>query len=222
MWCYFHGLSHKMTGCFCLEMAIGPLAATQNKTLSLSHYQHCHGSQVDVSYCVNGVRADSCHNWAPFVFVVVIALLMVPVFIYFVQKFPNFCSQMCGLGSMSVRFMFTKFLWSVVQPTAHLSWISVMLHCYRQWMNKFSKMKVHCRTYNHCLFVSYLTSVAFGYRWISDTKFQKFSNKGWIWIFKKFIGYGSGVKKSISAHLCYAAHNKSNLKKNLFKLSFSC
>jgi len=68
-------------------------------------------------------------------------------------------------------------------------------------MNKFSKMKVHWWTYNHCLFVSYLASVAFGYGWISDTKFQKFSDKDWIWIFKKCIGNGSGVEKSISAHL---------------------
>jgi len=30
-------------------------------------------------------------------------------------------------------------------------------------MNKFSKMKVHWWTCNHCLFVSYLASVAFGY-----------------------------------------------------------
>jgi len=68
-------------------------------------------------------------------------------------------------------------------------------------MNKFSKMKVHWWTYNHCLFVSHLTSVAFQYGGISDTKFQKFLDKDWIWIFKRFIGYGSGVKKSISAHL---------------------
>jgi len=27
-------------------------------------------------------------------------------------------------------------------------------------------------------------------------------DKDWICIFKKFIRYGSGVKKSISAHLC--------------------
>jgi len=70
-------------------------------------------------------------------------------------------------------------------------------------MNKFSKMKVHWWTYNHCLVVSYLTSVAFGYEWITDTEFQKFSDKDWIWIFKKFIRYGSGVKKSISAHLWF-------------------
>jgi len=37
MWCYFYGLGQKMTGCFCLEVSIGPLAATQNKTPSLSH-----------------------------------------------------------------------------------------------------------------------------------------------------------------------------------------
>jgi len=34
---------------------------------------------------------------------------------------------MCGLGLISGRFRFIKFLPSVVQPTAHLSWISVML-----------------------------------------------------------------------------------------------
>ena len=124
---------------------------------------------------------------------------MVPVFIYFFQKFPNFCGQMCGLGFISIRFRFTKLLSSVVQPTARLLWISVML----QAMDKFSKMKVHWWTYNHYLFVSYLTKVAFGYRWILDTKFQIFSDKDWIWIFIKFIGYGSGVKKSISAHLCH-------------------
>jgi len=72
-------------------------------------------------------------------------------------------------------------------------------------MDKFSKMKVHWRTYNHCLFVSYLTRIAFGYQWLWDTKFQKFSDKDWIWIFKKFIRYRSGVKKSISAHLCWLA-----------------
>jgi len=71
-------------------------------------------------------------------------------------------------------------------------------------MNKISKMKVHWWTYNHCLFASYLTNVAFGCGWISDIKFQKFSDKDWIWIFKKFIGYVSGVKKSIFAHLCNA------------------
>jgi len=61
-------------------------------------------------------------------------------------------------------------------------------------MNKFSKMKVHLWTYNHCLVVSYLTIVAFGYGWISDTKFKKFSDKDWIWIFKIFFECGSGVK----------------------------
>jgi len=34
---------------------------------------------------------------------------------------------MCGLGLISVRFTFTKFLPSVFQPTAYLSLISVML-----------------------------------------------------------------------------------------------
>jgi len=61
-------------------------------------------------------------------------------------------------------------------------------------MNKFSKIKVHWLTYTHCLFVAqYLASVAIGYGWISDTKFQKFSDKDWIWICKKFFWYGSGV-----------------------------
>jgi len=69
-------------------------------------------------------------------------------------------------------------------------------------MNKLSKMMVHWWTYNHCLFVSYLTRVAFGYGWISVTKFQKLPFEDWIWTFKKFIGFGSGVKNSISAHLC--------------------
>jgi len=81
-----------------------------------------------VSYFVNGFLVDSCHNRAPLVLVVVVVLLMVPVFIHFIQKFPNFCGQMCGLGLRSVRFRFTKFLPNVVQPTAHFSWISVMLH----------------------------------------------------------------------------------------------
>jgi len=52
---------------------------------------------------------------------------MVSVFIYSFQKFPNISGQMCGLSLISIRFRFTKFLPSVVQPTAHLSWISVML-----------------------------------------------------------------------------------------------
>ena len=82
-----------------------------------------------MSYCVIGFRANSCHNRAPFVLVVEVALFMVQVFIYanFFQTFPNFCGQMCGLGLISVGFRFTKFLPSVIQPTAHLPWISVML-----------------------------------------------------------------------------------------------
>jgi len=61
-------------------------------------------------------------------------------------------------------------------------------------MNKFSKMKVHWWNYNHCLFVSYLTSVAFGYGWISDSKFQKFSDKDWIWIAKYFSDMNQELK----------------------------
>jgi len=69
-------------------------------------------------------------------------------------------------------------------------------------MNKFSKMKVHWWTYNHCLFVAYLPNVAIRYGWISHTKFHKFSDKDWIWICKNFFGYRSGVKKTTSARLC--------------------
>jgi len=58
--------------------------------LSLSHQQHCHGSQVDVSYCVNGFCVDSCHDWSPFVLVVAVALFMVQVFIYFFKRFQAF------------------------------------------------------------------------------------------------------------------------------------
>jgi len=68
-------------------------------------------------------------------------------------------------------------------------------------MNKFSKMKVHWWTCNHCLFAAYLANVAIGYGWISDTKFKKFSDKDCLWICKIFFWYGSGVKKSISPHL---------------------
>jgi len=74
-------------------------------------------------------------------------------------------------------------------------------------MNKLSKMKVHWWTYNYCLFVAYLAKVAIGYGWITDTKFQKLSDKDWIWICKNFFGYGSGVKKSISAYLCCTLHS---------------
>jgi len=55
-------------------------------------------------------------------------------------------------------------------------------------------MKVHLYTYNHCLFVLYLTSVAFKYGWISDTIFQKFSDKDWIWTFNKFLDMDQELK----------------------------
>ena len=55
---------------------------------------------------MNGFRVDSCHNRAPFVLVVVVALFMVLVFTYFFQKFRNVCGQMCGLGLISVSFKF--------------------------------------------------------------------------------------------------------------------
>jgi len=44
-------------------------------------------------------------------------------------------------------------------------------------MNEFSKMMVHWLTYNHCLFGAYLASVAIECGWISDAKFQIFSDK---------------------------------------------
>jgi len=80
-----------------------------------------------MSCCVNGFCVDSCHNRAPFVLVSVVALFMILVFICFFQKFPNFCGKICGLGLISVRFWFIKFLPSVVQLAAHLQWIIVML-----------------------------------------------------------------------------------------------
>jgi len=59
-----------------------------------------------------GYRPDQ----APLVLVVVVALFMVPVFICFFQKFPNFCVQICCLSlGIRVRFRFTTFLPSVVQ-----------------------------------------------------------------------------------------------------------
>jgi len=76
-----------MTGCFF------PLISVQS----------VHLCQVDVSYCVNGFRVDSGHDRAPFVLVVVVALFMVPVFIYSFQKFQNFCVQICSLG-LGIRF----------------------------------------------------------------------------------------------------------------------
>jgi len=57
--------------------------------LSLQHQQHCFGSHVDVSYCVNGFHVDSGHDRAPFVLAVVVALFMVP-FIYFFKSFQTF------------------------------------------------------------------------------------------------------------------------------------
>jgi len=72
-------------------------------------------------------------------------------------------------------------------------------------MNKFSKMKVHWRTYNHCVFVAYLASVAFRYGWISDTKFQKFLDKDWIWICKIYFGMDQELKINIRSHLLSGA-----------------
>ena len=87
-------------------------------------------------------------------------------------------------------------------------------------------MKVH----NGQLPVCFVFNQCRGYGWILDTKFQKFSGKGWIWIFKKLIGYGSGVEKSISARLWFAlrcgkthrnqpVHNKQALKIIASKMS---
>jgi len=60
------------------------------KMLSLSNYQHCHGSEVDVFFCVNGFHVDSCHDWAPFVLVAVVALSMVPFLFTFFKSFQTF------------------------------------------------------------------------------------------------------------------------------------
>jgi len=61
-------------------------------------------------------------------------------------------------------------------------------------MNKFSKMKVHWWTFHHCLFLAYLANVAIGYGWISNTKFQKFSDKDWICICKSFSDMDQELK----------------------------
>ena len=79
-----------------------------------------------MSYCVNVFRVDSCHNWAPFVLVVVIALFMVTTFIFFFQKFTHFCGQMCGLGLISVGFTFT-FIPSLYQVYAKRSQANCIL-----------------------------------------------------------------------------------------------
>jgi len=87
-------------------------------------------------------------------------------------------------------------------------------------------MKVHRWNYNYCLFVAYLANVAIGYGWTSDTKFQKVSDKDWIWICKSFFGYGSGVKKSISAHLyctiIYLVSSEATLQPSLPRLQAGC
>jgi len=54
-------------------------------------------SLVDASYHVNCFRIDSCHDGTPFVLVRVVALFVVPVFIYFFQKVLNCCAQICGV-----------------------------------------------------------------------------------------------------------------------------
>jgi len=77
---------------------------------------------------------------ASFVLVVVVTLFMVPVLFTFFKSFHTFV----------VRFAVYVYTYGLVS-------------CYRRWIIRFSKMKVHWRTYNHCLFVAYLASVAFGY-----------------------------------------------------------
>ena len=80
------------------------------------------------------------------------------------------------------------------------------MSCYRQQVNKFSKMKVHWRNYNHCLFISYLASVTFGYGWILDTKFKKLSDKDLIWICKNFLDMDQELKNQYP--LTFAVHPK--------------
>jgi len=72
---------------------------------------------------------------------------MVLVFLYFFENFTNFCGQMCGLGSISVSFRFTKFLPSVVQPTAHQCCHSVVkkntrIHLEKNPENNFKKTDI--------------------------------------------------------------------------------
>jgi len=43
---------------------------------------------------------------------------------------------MCGSGLITVRFTVTKFLPSIVQPTAHLSLISVLLQAMDEYVFK--------------------------------------------------------------------------------------
>jgi len=54
-------------------------------------------------------------------------VLMVPVFIFHGTGFYSLFSKVSKLLWSDVWFRFNKFLPSVVQPTAHLLWISVML-----------------------------------------------------------------------------------------------
>ena len=93
--------------------------------------QNLGGAQTDwdgiAPECPPWLRAcDRVH----FVLVVVVALFMVLVFIYFFQKLPNFVFRFAvwvsGLG-LRVRFCFTPFLQSVVQSTAHSSCTNVTL-----------------------------------------------------------------------------------------------
>ena len=89
------------------------------------------------------VRSSLSHSrnspWARFIVLLVPVFIfhgtgflffVVPVFIYFFKKFPNFCGQICGLGLIRARF--TKILLSVVQPRDEhwtgfgLDWIRTM------------------------------------------------------------------------------------------------
>jgi len=63
---------------------------------------YCHGSQADTStvWMVFGLAL----TMAPFVLVVVVARFMGPVFVYFFQKFPNFCMDIqfrAGVNNLS-------------------------------------------------------------------------------------------------------------------------
>jgi len=73
-----------------------------------------------MSYCVNGLRVHSGHDWALFVFFGSSGCTFHGTGVdYFLKKFPNFCGQICSLG-LRVRFRLTTLLPNVVQPTAHL------------------------------------------------------------------------------------------------------
>jgi len=87
----------KNRACACHGFQTGWQRHGLNKTRSFSHLQHCNGSQVYKSYCVNGFRVDSGHDWAPFILDVAWWLHFSWYDFYlFFQEFPSFCDQICS------------------------------------------------------------------------------------------------------------------------------